>query len=468
MANNSNARIPFIAPDGDIPSIDYRIKVIFNDMSPPEMREFLIEFLEATGLHSDRYIFNQAMYLAQHPDAYRDGEGNPREPELDYASQHADEFPENDPAQELKPTEQDQAFLDLDASPVKKPLSEHKWRLPRLVWPDRRKWHLLPSAVKHVVLVCGIGATVQGIDEAVVNGAQGLYLATFNKSILTSDGLVEINNAGPAGLVNAAPYLCCVVSCWFTPWLNRFLGRRGTIFFCALFSIFFAFAQAFAQSWQELLVYRLLMGLGIGPKSATIPIYAAETAPANIRGSLVTCWQAFTALGIAIGCAFSTIIHQWGDYRRQNPVVCDFDGEDTASLLILKCSWNWRVILASAMIPPILLAFLIPFCRESPRWTVAKAHRLRRKGQRLRAQHYYRKAYTDLKVLSRSDLLAARDMFIHYFFLEKEFEVNQTFRDDPMKTWAGHKIRQLFGKDAQRNQRAITASTICMTAQQLW
>lgn len=36
-----------------------------------------------------------------------------------------------------------------------------------------------------------------------------------------------------------------------------------------------------------MLVWRLVLGLGIGPKSATVPIYAAECSPAPIRGALV-------------------------------------------------------------------------------------------------------------------------------------------------------------------------------------
>lgn len=33
------------------------------------------------------------------------------------------------------------------------------------------------------------------------------------------------------------------------------------------------------------------MGLGIGAKSATVPIYAAESTPPEIRGALVMQWQ---------------------------------------------------------------------------------------------------------------------------------------------------------------------------------
>lgn len=47
--------------------------------------------------------------------------------------------------------------------------------------------------------------------------------------------------------------------------------------------------------------FRFLLGIGFGPKSATIPIYASECAPANVRGALVMFWQFFTAFGIMLG-----------------------------------------------------------------------------------------------------------------------------------------------------------------------
>jgi hypothetical protein len=38
-------------------------------------------------------------------------------------------------------------------------------------------------------------------------------------------------------------------------------------------------------------IARFALGLGIGPKSATVPIYAAECTPPQIRGALVMQWQ---------------------------------------------------------------------------------------------------------------------------------------------------------------------------------
>ena len=92
----------------------------------------------------------------------------------------------------------------------------------------------------------------------------------------------------------------------FTEPLNRFYGRRGAIMVCCVFSFASCLGQAFCKDWRQLLACRMLLGIGIGPKSATIPIYAAESVPSEeIRGALVMTWQLYTALGIMLGYAFT-------------------------------------------------------------------------------------------------------------------------------------------------------------------
>ena len=111
-------------------------------------------------------------------------------------------------------------------------------------------------------------------DETVVNGAQIVYSIQF--------GIEE--NERYKGLTNGAPYLACaVLGCWLTVPLNAMLGRRGVIFFGALLSIVACIWQACVNSWWHLVISRLVLGLAIGPMSATVPMYASETAPSIIR-----------------------------------------------------------------------------------------------------------------------------------------------------------------------------------------
>lgn len=39
------------------------------------------------------------------------------------------------------------------------------------------------------------------------------------------------------------------------------------------------------MTWQQMFAVRFLLGLGIGPKSATVPVFCAETAPAKVSRS---------------------------------------------------------------------------------------------------------------------------------------------------------------------------------------
>lgn len=85
------------------------------------------------------------------------------------------------------------------------------------------------------------------------------------------------------------------------------------------------------------------MGIGIGAKNATVPIYSAEMAPARIRGALVMFWQLWVVAGIFLGFCANVIVKDTG------PIA-------------------WRLQLGSAFIPSFLLALGIWFCPESPRW----------------------------------------------------------------------------------------------------
>jgi MFS family permease len=113
----------------------------------------------------------------------------------------------------------------------------------------------------YLVTLCSVAAAVQGMDETVVNGAQLFYGPQFGIGGKSDRDVLLI------GLVNSAPYLCCLVlGCWLTAPLNNWLGRRGTIFVTALVSFLACIWQGVTNSWPHLFVARFVLGLGIGPK----------------------------------------------------------------------------------------------------------------------------------------------------------------------------------------------------------
>jgi len=193
------------------------------------------------------------------------------------------------------------------------------------------------------------------------------------------------HNSWIVGVVNAAPYIASAAcGCWLSDPLNNFFGRRGTIFITALILIATPIASAFTHSWQTLFVVRLILGIGMGAKGSTVPIYAAENSPANIRGALVMGWQLWTAFGIFIGFAANVVVENTGKIA-------------------------WRLQLGSAFIPALPLACFIFLCPESPRW--------------LMKQNRYPDAYRSLLRLRHSPLQAARDLYYIHVQLVEEAKI---------------------------------------------
>lgn len=96
------------------------------------------------------------------------------------------------------------------------------------------------------------------------------------------------------------PYIAsAALGCWLCDPVNNWLGRRGAIFISAIFCLFPVIAQGLCQTWVQLTMCRLLLGIGMGMKASSIPIFAAENTPASIRGGLVMSWQLYG------GCCWS-------------------------------------------------------------------------------------------------------------------------------------------------------------------
>ena len=51
--------------------------------------------------------------------------------------------------------------------------------------------------------------------------------------------------------------------------------------------------KALTQSWKQLIATRILLGIGMGLKEVTVPVFSAEVAPTSIRGGLVMSWREF-------------------------------------------------------------------------------------------------------------------------------------------------------------------------------
>jgi MFS family permease len=203
------------------------------------------------------------------------------------------------------------------------------------------------------------------------------------------------------------------------------MGRRGVIFFAAIFSLLSPIGSGLSQKWGQLVACRVLLGIGMGLKEVTVPVYSAEVAPRTIRGGLVMSWQVWTAFGILLGtCANLVFVHSG--------------------------RIAWRLQFGSAFIPAIPLLLGIYFCPESPRWLLKKRR--------------IAKAYQSLLRLRNSPLQAARDLyFIH---------AQLVYEDTLLEESGLAKTSNMFTRFIEiftipRLRRATQASGVVMVAQQM-
>ncbi|BGP56301.1 hypothetical protein JCM8202v2_003916 [Rhodotorula sphaerocarpa] len=283
-----------------------------------------------------------------------------------------------------------------------------------LRYEKRHKWHQTKTLYWQVFM-CSMGAVVQGMDESVINGANLFYPTQFGIGASTRHDTLLV------GLVNSAPYLCSAVfSCWLTYPLNRWLGRRGAIFWSTLCAGLGCIWSALVGTWWHLFIARLFLGLGIGPKSATVPVLAAEISPTAIRGAMAMQWQTWTAFGICLGTVSSLIFKGVPD----KPNITGL---------------NWRLMLGSACLPAILVCDFTP---ESPRWLIGKGRHM--------------KAFESLKRLRRTEFSAAIDLY----YTSKCIEVEERLAEQASR----NRLVELF--TIKRNLRAVRASSLVMFAQQ--
>ncbi|KAL0937100.1 sugar transporter [Colletotrichum truncatum] len=290
---------------------------------------------------------------------------------------------------------------------------EHRWKHP--------------PALYFTILMNSISAAVQGWDQTGSNGANLSFPQAFGISdrgdACLAAGTCE-RNSWIIGAINSAPYMAiCLFACWLSDPINDWLGRRGAIFLGAIFSVVAPLGQALSQSWLQILICRILLGIGMGLKEVTVPVFSAENAPANIRGALVMSWQLFVAFGIMLGFSANLAFVDTGDIA-------------------------WRLQLGSAMIPAVLLVFGIYFTPESPRWLLKKGR--------------YADAYQSLLKLRGNNLLAARDLYYIHCLLQEEkvLIVSNGFDKGSFFT----RCWELFS--VPRIRRATQASGIIMAAQQ--
>ncbi|KAM0256107.1 hypothetical protein ACHAQJ_005194 [Trichoderma viride] len=157
------------------------------------------------------------------------------------------------------------------------------------------------------------------------------------------------NNTTVQGAVVAMFTLGGMLGALSCSYIGDKLGRRGTIFLGATLLTIGQVLEASAFGLPQLIVGRLLLGLGAGMLSATVPVWQSECALPRSRGRHVV------LVGLFI--SFGYVLASW---------VC------LGFFQIKNSSVAWRVPLALPNILSITIMSSVYFLPESPRWLVRR------------------------------------------------------------------------------------------------
>jgi MFS transporter, SP family, major inositol transporter len=189
-----------------------------------------------------------------------------------------------------------------------------------------------------VAFIATIGGLLFGYDTGVINGA----LRPMSEEL----GLTPLT----AGVVTSSLLFGAAVGAVLGGRLSDARGRRSAILLLSLAFLTGTVIAVVAPNFGVMVVGRVILGIAVGGASTVVPVYLAELAPYEIRGSLAGRNEVMIAVGAFAAFVVNALIgNVWGH----------IDGV-------------WRLMLAICAIPAVALFLGMLRMPESPRWLVEK------------------------------------------------------------------------------------------------
>lgn len=187
-----------------------------------------------------------------------------------------------------------------------------------------------------ISLIAAFGGLLFGFDIAVFSGTIPFIQPYYD---LTEAQL---------GWTGSSLYVGCIIGTLFTGYATDRFGRKPMLIFAAAIFTVSSILMGWAGSYNMLIFWRIVAGIGVGAASMLSPLYIAEISPANIRGRMVSINQLTIVIGILLAYFINYLLA---------------DTED-----------NWRWMFTSGAIPSALFLFCVFLVPESPRWLISKGH----------------------------------------------------------------------------------------------
>ncbi|OZE04231.1 MFS transporter [Rhodococcus sp. 05-2255-3B1] len=196
-----------------------------------------------------------------------------------------------------------------------------------------------------VSIAAAVGGFLFGFDSSVINGAVDSIEDHFLLGSFTT------------GFVVAIALIGCAVGAWFAGSLADRWGRKKVMLLGSALFVVSSIGSGLAFSVPDLMLWRVLGGLGIGIASVIAPAYIAEIAPAKWRGSLASLQQLAITIGIFAALLSDALLAGAAD-GASNDLWFGIE------------AWRWMFLVG--VIPALVYGLLATLIPESPRYLVGQ------------------------------------------------------------------------------------------------
>ncbi len=189
-----------------------------------------------------------------------------------------------------------------------------------------------------ISIVACLGGLLFGYDTGVANGAEGPMQAEL--------GLTDLQ----VGVVISSLVFAAAVGALIGGKISDAIGRRTTIIVLAVMFFVGVLVAVLSPGFGILVAGRIILGLAVGGASTVVPVFLAELAPFEIRGSIT----GRNELAIVLGQFAAFVV---------NYILLATLGH---------VHGLWRIMFGVCALPAVALFFGMMRMPESPRWLVEK------------------------------------------------------------------------------------------------
>jgi SP family arabinose:H+ symporter-like MFS transporter len=202
-------------------------------------------------------------------------------------------------------------------------------------------------------VVASLGGFLFGYDTAVISGTVDQVSVQFRLDDITRGWYVGCALAGSIAGVMAAGSLS-----------DRF-GRKIVMILSAVLFTFSGIGCMIAADEVQLVIARILGGIGIGVASVISPLYIAEISVPSFRGRLVSMYQLAITVGFLGAYLANYGLLQYSESLLRSGEVTGIYGKVFATEV-------WRAMLGMEAVPALIFFMTLFFIPESPRWLVVR------------------------------------------------------------------------------------------------